>query len=69
MKHSQKRTCSGCRAYPEKSYATMCELGIMVTTAKVIYGLPVGFKPAEKCYKPITIPELILATELTEGSR
>jgi len=57
MKLSQKRTCNGCKALEDSSYAAHCQLHIPVKPLKTVGGIVVSFKPLAPCPKPKTIKD------------
>ena len=54
-----KRNCNNCKAL-QKNYSGVgchCQFNHNIEITKEIYGLPVSYKPLEKCEKPITNKE------------
>ena len=55
-----KRNCNGCKALIEDfKFGQRCSLGYKIEILKLYYGIPVSYKPLEKCPKPKTFKEFV----------
>ena len=55
-----KRSCDGCKALEHfsGSFKGRFVLGHPIEQSKVLYGIPLSYKPLEECEKPTTFKKL-----------